>query len=151
MLGLLPERHTPALHGSQQVILHAVPFAEFSLSPSVCVSPVLASSVLKKNYAARIALCAVTQLNCSRAHRLQPARLVCPCDFPGKNTGVRCHFLLQGSSDPGIRPTSLVSPALAGRSFTTSATWEAQPEFLPCYIWVLFFFSSVHHGSHQAL
>ena len=26
--------------------------------------------------------------------------------------------------DPGIKPPSLMSPALAGRSFTTSATWE---------------------------
>ena len=30
--------------------------------------------------------------------------------------------------DPWIKPTSLVSPALAGRFFTTSATWEAQGE-----------------------
>ena len=29
-------------------------------------------------------------------HGLQPARLLCPSDFPGKNTGVHCHFLLQG-------------------------------------------------------
>ena len=28
-------------------------------------------------------------------------------------------------SDPGIKPMSLTSPALAGRFFTTSATWEA--------------------------
>ena len=27
---------------------------------------------------------------------------------------------------PGIEPASLSSPALAGRFFTTSATWEAQ-------------------------
>ena len=27
--------------------------------------------------------------------------------------------------DPGIEPTSLTSPALAGGFFTTSATWEA--------------------------
>ena len=27
--------------------------------------------------------------------------------------------------DPGIEPSSLMSPALAGRFFTTSATWEA--------------------------
>ena len=27
--------------------------------------------------------------------------------------------------DPGIQPASLMSPALAGRFFTTSATWEA--------------------------
>ena len=28
--------------------------------------------------------------------------------------------------NPGIEPVSLVSPALAGRFFTTSATWEAR-------------------------
>ena len=27
---------------------------------------------------------------------LEPARLLCPWDCPGKNTGVGCHFLLQG-------------------------------------------------------
>ena len=27
--------------------------------------------------------------------------------------------------NPGVKPTSLMSPALAGRFFTTSATWEA--------------------------
>ena len=27
--------------------------------------------------------------------------------------------------DPGIKPASLMSPALAGGFFTTSATWEA--------------------------
>ena len=31
----------------------------------------------------------------------------------------------KGSSRPGIEPKSLVSPALAGGFFTTSATWEA--------------------------
>ena len=30
-----------------------------------------------------------------RPHGLQPARLLCPWDFPSKNTGVGCHFLLQ--------------------------------------------------------
>ena len=28
--------------------------------------------------------------------------------------------------DPGIKPLSLMSPALAGRFFMTSAIWEAQ-------------------------
>ena len=28
-------------------------------------------------------------------HRRQPTRLPHPCDSPGKNTGVGCHFLLQ--------------------------------------------------------
>ena len=29
-------------------------------------------------------------------HGLSPSRLLCPWDFPGKSTGVGCHFLLQG-------------------------------------------------------
>ena len=29
-------------------------------------------------------------------HGLQPTRFLCPWDFPGKNTGVGCHFLLRG-------------------------------------------------------
>ena len=28
-------------------------------------------------------------------HGLLPTRLLCPWDFPGKSTGVGCHFLLQ--------------------------------------------------------
>ena len=30
-----------------------------------------------------------------RPHRLQPTRLPCPWDSPGKNTGAGCHFLLE--------------------------------------------------------
>ena len=30
-------------------------------------------------------------------HGLQPTRLLCPWDSPGKNTRVGCHFLLQGT------------------------------------------------------
>ena len=45
-------------------------------------------------------------------------------DSPGKNTGVGCHALLEGIF-LGTEPASLMSCALAGGSFTTSATWEA--------------------------
>ena len=31
-----------------------------------------------------------------RPHRRQPTRLPCPWDYPGKNTGVGCHFFLDG-------------------------------------------------------
>ena len=34
--------------------------------------------------------------NSVQLHRRQPTRLLCPWDSPGKNTGVGCHFLLQG-------------------------------------------------------
>ena len=38
---------------------------------------------------------------------------------------------LQGDlPDPGIEPVSLISPTLAGRFFTISATWEAHSEHL---------------------
>ena len=40
-------------------------------------------------------------------HRLQPARLLCPWNLPGKNTGVGCHFLLQHIFDFQMsRPSS---------------------------------------------
>ena len=40
-------------------------------------------------------------------HGLKPARLLCPWDFPSKNTGVGCHSLLLGifptqGSNPGL-------------------------------------------------
>src|SRR5574337_1485955 len=31
---------------------------------------------------------------CSSDLRQQPTRLLCPWDYPGKNSGVGCHFLL---------------------------------------------------------
>ena len=38
-----------------------------------------------------------------------------------------CHALLQGIFlTLGIKPASLMSPALSGRFFTTTATWDAQ-------------------------
>ena len=56
-----------------------------------------------------------------RPHRWQPTRLPRPWDYPGKNTGVGCHFLLQcmkvrsesevDSSRPhGLQPTGLLRP-----------------------------------------
>ena len=53
------------------------------------------------------------KLSCSvlsdslRPHGLEPTRLLCPWNFPGKNTGVGCHFLLQG-----IFPTQGLNPGL---------------------------------------
>ena len=53
--------------------------------------------------------------------------------------------------DPGIEPTSLVSPALAGGFFTASATWEAQMsrpsgylQFWVCYSKIVAYCPSTH-------
>ena len=45
--------------------------------------------------------------NSLRPHELQPTRLFCPWDFPGKDIGVGCHFFLQG-----IFPTQGLNPGL---------------------------------------
>ena len=58
-------------------------------------------------------------------HGLQPTRLLYAWDSPGKNTRVGCHappqrtFPTQGSN------LHLLGPCTAGRSFTTSVSWEA--------------------------
>ena len=44
-----------------------------------------------------------------RPHGLQHTRFLCPWDFPGRDIGVGCHFLLQG-----IFPTQGSSPGQAG-------------------------------------
>ena len=59
---------------------------------------------------------------------LQPTKFLWPRDFPGKNTGVGCHFLLQG-----IFPTQGSNPCLlciAGGFFTTEASGKPQSPYL---------------------
>ena len=56
---------------------------------------------------------------------LQPAKLLCPWDFPDKNTAVVCLYSPPGDlPNLGIEPASLMSPTLADKFFTTSTTWE---------------------------
>ena len=51
---------------------------------------------------------------------MDPAKLLCPWDSPGKNTGVGCHALLHRIFLPQGSNPHLTSPALAGGFFTTS-------------------------------
>ena len=45
--------------------------------------------------------------NSLQLHELYPTRLLCPWEFPGRNTGVGCHARLQG-----ISPTQGLNPGL---------------------------------------
>ena len=64
-------------------------------------------------------------------HGLQPSRLHCSWNSPGRNTGMGCRALLQEIFPThGSAPLFLMSPALVGRFFTTTATWEAPREYL---------------------
>ena len=71
-----------------------------------------------------------------RPYGLSAARRLCPWDSPGKNTGVGCHFLLQGNlPDPGIEtesPTFLALPSNASRFFFFFFTTDppGKPPFL---------------------
>ena len=58
-----------------------------------------------------------------RPLELLPARLPCPWNFPGKNARVVAISYTREPPYPETELTSLVSPALAGRFFTT-VTWE---------------------------
>ena len=62
-----------------------------------------------------------------RPHGLQPTRLLCPWDFPSKDTGVGCHFLLQG-----IFPTQdrTWASCTAGRLFRDWAIREALHSYI---------------------
>ena len=64
-------------------------------------------------------------LDSLRHYGLLPAWLLCPQNFPGKNTGVgwQCPPPVDLPA-PGIEPESLMSPALAGES-TAIATLDA--------------------------
>ena len=66
---------------------------------------ILASQRLRK---AEPSVCARSVVSDSlRPRGLQPASLFCPWGYPHKNTGVGCHFLLQG-----IFPTQRLNPCL---------------------------------------
>ena len=54
-------------------------------------------------------------------HGLYPTRLLCSWHFPGKNSGVGCHFFLQG-----ILPTQGLNPSLlhCTQVLYCRATWQ---------------------------
>ena len=86
---------------------------------------------LKPFYCVCVFSCSIVS-DSLQPHGVEPTRLLCPWDSPGKNTGVDYHALLQG-----IFPTQRWNPCLCissiGRQiFPHSATWEApKPFYLP--------------------
>ena len=67
---------------------------------------------------------------------LQPARLLCLWNSPGKNSGMGCHA--GDLPDPRLVLASLRSPALAGGFLTTSTTQEAQSSHSSILLFVKF-------------
>ena len=69
-----------------------------------------------------------------RPHRWQPTRLPRPWDPPGKNTGVGCHFLLQGmkvkSKSEGAQSCPTLSDPMDCSLLGSSIQWIFQARVL---------------------
>ena len=76
---------SPILRRSGELLLRLIDFVQkcskIPTSVSACSCAVLSHSVMSASL---------------QLHGLQPTRLLCPWDSPGKNTGVGCHAFLQG-------------------------------------------------------
>ena len=79
-----------------------------------------------------------------RPHRLKPTRLPYPWDSPGKNTGVGCHFLLQGTKVKSESEVAQLCPTLA-------TPWTAAYQAPPSMEWVAIAFSEFISYSYSIL
>ena len=90
-------------------------------------------------------------------HGLLPTRFLCPWDFPGKNTGVGCHFFLQE-----IFPTQGLNPDLPhcrqmfyhlsqqGRPTSVYDTWNPHCECVLSHFSRVQLFATLSTTAHQA-
>ena len=80
-----------------------------------------------------------------RPHGLQPHRLLCPWDFPGKSIGVGCHFLLQcmkvksesealSQVQPLATPWTAAYQAPLSMGFSRQEYWSGVPLLSPLYV-----------------
>ena len=67
-----------------------------------------------------------------QSHGLQPTRLFCPWDSPGRNTGVGCHALLQGIFPTQWSNLHLLSLPLAPPDFLLFSLHYFQRSFYSC-------------------
>ena len=65
-------------------------------------------------------------------------RLLCPWNFPGKNTGMGCYAFLQRIFPTQELSQVPLSPVLAGGLFTTRTTWEDPHLLYPFICWWTF-------------
>ena len=74
--------------------------------------------------------CIIKHANIKNISNVFCAQSPLPMEFSNQEYQSEVPFPTPGDlPDPAIEPQSLVSPALAGRFFTTSATWEATVYF----------------------
>ena len=121
------ESSSPAYHhlwtGFATVLLEVFLKAQDSFSPAVTEMILQCHAVY----------CAKSLQSCPALYNpmdCSPTGSSVPGITPDKNTGVGCHVLLQGNlPNSGIKYVSPVSPALAGRFFTTGKTTHSHSQF----------------------
>ena len=116
---------------------HLYPFCP-PLTPCFWQPPMISvSRLLLLSHFSRVRLCAT--------HRWQPTRLRRPWDSPGKNTGVGCHFLLQGVKVKSLSrvwlfaiPWTEAHQAPPSMGFSRQEYWSGVPSPSPLYLGVHF-------------
>ena len=92
-------------------------------------------------------MCILSHVQFFVIHGLQLTKLLCPWDFPGKNTGVGCHLLLQG-----IFPTQgLNSHLLCFLHWQVDYSLLVPHEKPHKYIYSIFFWISFPFRSPQSI
>ena len=92
----------------------APPFSEAHLHEHLVLCPLLLTWLPENPPCGHQQACMLSRLSrvrlCATPWTLQPIRLLCPWDSPGKNTGMGCHALLQGIFlTQGLNPRLYVS------------------------------------------
>ena len=80
-------------------------------------------------------------------HALQPSRLLCPWNSPGKNTGVSCPSLLQGifltqGLNPGLLHGRQILYCLSYQGGPSSPAPEVPTSSQACNFWISHFYPS---------
>ena len=114
-------------YGEKEILLHCL--WESKLIQPLCRT---VRRFLKKLWIELPCVCACSVMSDSlQPHGLQPARLLCPWDSPGKNTGLDCHSLLQR-----IFPTQGWNSHLLGVLHSTQILypWATIEDHAPIYL-----------------
>ena len=72
-----------------------------------------------------VCVCSIAQSCLTLCDPMEPTRLLCPWNFPGKNTGVGCHFLHQGIFRTQGSNQHLLCLLHWQVGFLPLSTWEA--------------------------
>ena len=95
-------------------------------------------ALVKVSFSVNLSFFSYGSVSCSvvsdsfHAHRLQPTRLLCPWNSPGKNTGMGSHSLLQGifptqGSNPGLPHRRQILYQLSHKGSPKILEWIAYP------------------------